>query len=134
MSNVTYIGAEEEFGMESVFRFREGVDSAQGSKLDPRFDLRRHSPTGFAWGYGGSGPAQLSLAILADFFGNDERALRLYQDFKFRVIARLPQSERWILRDEEIAEEVARIEQERGWTWRGDAGQYEDQIASMENG
>ncbi len=32
--------------------------------LDPRFDIRRHSPTGFAWGYEGSGAAQLALAIV----------------------------------------------------------------------
>ena len=34
--------------------------------LDPRLDLANHSPTGFEWGYGGSGPAQLALALLAD--------------------------------------------------------------------
>ena len=28
--------------------------------LDPRLDLRRHSPDGFEWGYAGSGPAQLA--------------------------------------------------------------------------
>jgi hypothetical protein len=27
-----------------------------------------HSPTGFEWGYGGSGPADLALSILADHF------------------------------------------------------------------
>ena len=27
--------------------------------LNPRQELRNHSPTGFEWGYGGSGPAQL---------------------------------------------------------------------------
>ncbi len=32
--------------------------------LPPRFDVRNHSPSGFEWGYGGSGPAQLALAIL----------------------------------------------------------------------
>ena len=26
-----------------------------------------HSPTGFSWGYGGSGPSQLALAILLLF-------------------------------------------------------------------
>jgi Family of unknown function (DUF6166) len=52
-----------------------------------RLDLRNHSPTGFAWGYGGSGPAQLALALLADALGDDERALQLYQAFKFRVTA-----------------------------------------------
>jgi len=55
--------------------------------LEPRLDLRNHSPTGFEWGYGGSGPAQLALAILCDALNDDERALRHYQDFKRRVIA-----------------------------------------------
>lgn len=49
-----------------------------------------HSPTGFAWGYGGSGPAQLALAILLT--RTDEKtALRLYQDFKFEFVAAWPQ-------------------------------------------
>lgn len=34
-------------------------------------EIRNHSPTGFEWGYNGSGPAQLALAILADHFGPD---------------------------------------------------------------
>jgi hypothetical protein len=37
-----------------------------------RLELARHSPTGFEWGYGGSGPAQLSLAILADRWRDDD--------------------------------------------------------------
>jgi hypothetical protein len=56
--------------------------------LDPRFDLRNHSPDGFQWGYGGSGPAQLALALLADAT-DDETAQRYYQEFKFAVVARL---------------------------------------------
>jgi len=42
--------------------------------LAPRRDLCNHSPTGFEWGYGGSGPSQLALAMLADFFGDPEAA------------------------------------------------------------
>lgn len=38
--------------------------------LPLRLEIRSHSPTGFEWGYGGSGPAQLALAILADHFGS----------------------------------------------------------------
>ena len=37
-------------------------------------EIRNHSPTGFEWGYGGSGPAQLALAILADHFGPDHHS------------------------------------------------------------
>jgi hypothetical protein len=40
-----------------------------------------------AWGYGGSGPAQLALALLADVFDDDGLDLRYHQDFKWKVIA-----------------------------------------------
>ena len=30
-------------------------------------ELVNHSPSGFEWGYGGSGPAQLALAFLLDY-------------------------------------------------------------------
>lgn len=42
----------------------------------------RHSPYGFNWGYSGSGPSQLALAIYA---------LRYYQAFKKETIALWPQ-------------------------------------------
>ncbi len=57
--------------------------------LNPRLDLWNHSPTGFEWGYGGSGPAQLALALLADHIGDDREAVRLHQDFKQVVVTRL---------------------------------------------
>lgn len=71
--------------------------------LDPRFDLRKHSPTGFEWGYGGSGPAQLALALAADVLGNDEAALDVYQRLKFRVVGRLP-ADGWTLTEAELAD------------------------------
>jgi len=49
----------------------------------------KHSPTGFGWGYGGSGPADFALNILSIFIGQEE-AERYYQDFKFEVVAKLP--------------------------------------------
>jgi len=58
--------------------------------LNPRLDLWNHSPTGFEWSYGGSGPAQLALALLADHLGNDQIAINAHQDFKRAVIANLP--------------------------------------------
>jgi len=64
-----------------------GTDS--GRPLPLRLDLWNHSPTGFEFGYGGSGPAQLALAILADCCG-DELAVQYHQAFKWAVIARIP--------------------------------------------
>jgi hypothetical protein len=61
-------------------------NSAQNIKgaripLPLHLELRNHSPTGFAWGYGGSGPAQLALALLVDATQDQTLALRHYQDF-----------------------------------------------------
>lgn len=75
------------------------LDSEQ-CKLDPRFDLVNHSPTGFAWGYLGSGPAQLALAILADVT-NTRQAMRHYQAFKFEKIATLPRGA-WTIEEEDV--------------------------------
>ena len=57
--------------------------------LDPgrSLKLRNHSPTGFAWGYTGSGPAQLALAILLHEGVAEKRALALYQRLKEQVVA-----------------------------------------------
>ena len=79
-----------------------------GRALDPRFDLRFHSPDGFEWGYCGSGPAQLALALLADHCGNDEQALNFYQRFKWAVIAGLPRLH-WTLTSEEIDQAIQAI-------------------------
>ncbi len=49
----------------------------------------RHSPTGFAWGYGGSGPADLALNILL-LYTDEEAADRLYQRFKWEFVSRVP--------------------------------------------
>ena len=46
----------------------------------------RHSPDGFNWGYGGSGPADTALSILTDCVGKDV-AEAFYQEFKFDFVA-----------------------------------------------
>ena len=48
-----------------------------------------HSPDGFNWGYAGSGPAQLALAILLKYTTKGE-ALLFHQQFKRDFIAGLP--------------------------------------------
>jgi len=82
-------------------RFHRTKVMVDGRPLRARLDLRSHSPAEFEWGYGGSGPAQLALAILADHCGNDEEALNLYQRFKWVVIAELPRHG-WALTTREI--------------------------------
>lgn len=37
------------------------------SPLDTHSDLINHSPDGFNWGYGGSGPTQLAFAIMYEY-------------------------------------------------------------------
>lgn len=82
--------------------------TADGQPLNPRLDLWNHSSTGFEWGYGGSGPAQLALAMLADHCGNDEQALNFYHRFKWAVIAELPRR-RWTLTSEEIDQAIRTV-------------------------
>lgn len=101
-------------------------ENAPGCRLPLRLDLWNHSPTGFNWGYGGSGPAQLALAILAFHFNNnkdfaeetcvakkikypnyyntvgDGLAVLLHQQFKFAVIAHLDQGKDWVLTTRQI--------------------------------
>ncbi len=77
------------------------VVTVDGARLDPRLDLFNHSPTGFAWGYGGSGPAQLALAILADCLG-DGLALERHQAFKWDVIGPLPIDRPWTLTEDVV--------------------------------
>lgn len=51
----------------------------------------RHSPTGFEWGYGGSGPADLALNVLAAVIGQRlAEAGGLYQNFKRDLIETMP--------------------------------------------
>jgi hypothetical protein len=88
----TYLGRRQGFAV---------IVTVDGRRLNPRFDLWNHSPTGFEWGYGGSGPAQLALAILADHCQDNERALNFYHRFKWAVVAGLSYSG-WTLTTEEI--------------------------------
>lgn len=97
--NKTYQGINLEPALrtagENRITVKEG-DREYELPLEPSLKLRNHSPTGFSWGYAGSGPAQLALAILLDYSGNPAWALAHYQSFKDRVIAGLSQdAERW---------------------------------------
>lgn len=79
-----------------------------------------HSPAGFEWGYGGSGPAQLALAIVLDHLGynSDDKtqkekraiaadAIAMHQSFKSAFVAGFPEEE-WALDAETITAWIER--------------------------
>lgn len=65
----------------------------------------RHSPTGFSWGYGGSGPSDLARCILLDHFGlsGDDELPVDYQAFKADIIEPLEFGGAFELRSDDIA-------------------------------
>jgi len=71
----------------------------------------RHSPTGFEFGYGGSGPADLALSILWNFLGREPSQI-LYMDFKSRFVARW--KDKWEITSLEI----------QNWIDSGDYADY----------
>jgi hypothetical protein len=100
-----YSGRRDQNGSAMVRVTKDGDSHA----LRLRLDLANHSPTGFEWGYAGSGPAQLALAILADALGDDQAALRLHQRFKFRIICALKRDSPWLLSQKQVLAAVKDI-------------------------
>lgn len=83
----------------------------EGRTLPARQDVVNHSPDGFAWGYEGSGPAQLALAILVEVIGA-AKALAYYQSFKRACVAKLSRYQSFILYEDQIWEILRGLE---GW-------------------
>lgn len=73
-----------------------------------------HSPDGFEWGYTGSGPADLALAILQDVLAHSADKGKLtgdwvrehYHAFKFSLVSLLSQK-RWLVPERTV------------WMWKG---------------
>lgn len=102
-----YEGRRESNGFASSL-LSKVVVKVNGRDLPTRRDVKDLSPTGFEWGYGGSGPAQLALAILCDYWGDEVSALRYHQEFKWEVVALLPEGN-WTLTEAEIEQAVRKV-------------------------
>lgn len=97
---------------EPIVTYLDGVSPAESNPnapviLDPGPSqaLRNHSPDGFAWGYQGSGPAQLALALLLDATGGDTAAAGAnYQEFKRAFVGNWSRLGPWVMTAEEIRE------------------------------
>jgi len=70
--------------------------------LQPSLDVNNHSPTGFSWGYWGSGPAQLALALILDATGDKDLAQHKHQAFKMAAVAEWPIDGEWEIQTVEI--------------------------------
>ena len=80
--------------------------------LDWRLDIQDRSPTGIEWGYGGSGPSQLAIALIADATGDDSLAEEPHITFwfKWNVVSTLPRMTgkmvEWELTQKEIKDYI----------------------------
>lgn len=45
-------------------------------RLGPLEHFPKHSPAGFSWGYGGSGPSELARCLLIDHYGEGAKCVR----------------------------------------------------------
>lgn len=96
-------------------RGRAVVEKLPGQEqmtLQRSLELANHSPSGFDWGYGGSGPAQLALALLLDYTDDEDIALAHYTAFKNRVVSQLDCShpkECWRLTGTDIEEALREL-------------------------
>ncbi len=77
------------------------MGTCTGEKLKNSHRGQQKSPTGFAWGYSGSGPAALAHSILTHFAG-DGIADQHFQAFKSQRIATLKKDRPFTITDVEI--------------------------------
>ena len=74
-----------------------------GKELLPGYSqsVLNHSPCGYEWGYTGSGPAQLSLAILLVYLPTNI-AVELHQGFKEDIISKFEIDRGWEMECSEV--------------------------------
>jgi hypothetical protein len=71
-----------------------------GIPLNERTDLC-NSPVGIEWGYNGSGPKQLSIALLSDYFANDKKAVQNWPILCQLLVSRLAY-DKWTISGDQI--------------------------------
>jgi hypothetical protein len=84
------------------------VVTVDGQPLGEHYEAKRFTKFGFEWTYEGDSPQQLALAILADYLGDNARAIRLSEPFMKQIVANLDND--WRLSGAEIDAAVRSIE------------------------
>lgn len=65
------------------------VVTVDGRQLSEHYEVKRFTKFGFEWTYEGDSPQQLALAILVDYLGDNDQAIRLSELFMKKVVANL---------------------------------------------
>ena len=95
-----------------IYEGRRTIDglvvTVDGARLDERYDVKRFTKYGFEWTYEGESPQQLALAILVDYLGDNERAIRLSEPFMKQIVANLDND--WTLKSDEIDQAIAALD------------------------
>ena len=84
------------------------VVTVDGKRLDEHYEVKRFTRYGFEWTYEGESPQQLALAILVDYLGDNERAIRLSEPFMKQIVANLDID--WTLKSDEIDQAIAALD------------------------
>jgi|SRR5579862_734111 len=63
------------------------VVSVDGAPLPEHYEVKRFTKYGFEWTYEGESPQQLALAILVDYLGDRDKAIRLSEPFMKKIVA-----------------------------------------------
>lgn len=92
-------------GKRTIDGLRVTVD---GSPLPEHYEVKKFTSYGFEWTYEGESPQQLALAILVDYLGDNDRAIRLSEPFMKSVVANLDND--WTLKSGEIDTALKTIE------------------------
>ena len=96
----------------ATFEGRRTIDglvvTVDGKRLDEHYGVRRFTTWGFEWTYEGDSPQQLALALLVEYLGDNERAIRLSEAFMRKVVANLDND--WVLTGAEIDTAIAELE------------------------
>jgi hypothetical protein len=85
------------------------VVAVDGEPLPVHTQVKKFTDYEFEWSYEGESPQQLALAILYDFTGDEEKAIRLSEHFMKSVIANMDND--WVLTAKEIKAALKEIHQ-----------------------
>jgi hypothetical protein len=84
------------------------VVTVDGEPLSEHYEIKRFTKFGFEWTYEGDSPRQLALAILVDYLGDNDRAIRLSEPFMREVVANLDND--WQLNGDEVEAAIRGLE------------------------